>query len=66
VAPDSFVVALIPTTLSHTTLGLREPGDTVNLEADVVAKYVERLAAGYVGGDRPAAAVTVGKEVRAR
>jgi riboflavin synthase len=45
---------------------LREPGDTVNLEADVVAKYVERLAAGYVGGDHPAAAVTVGKEVRAR
>jgi riboflavin synthase len=48
VADDSFIVALIPTTLSHTTLGFREPGDTVNLEVDVVAKYVERLGAGYV------------------
>ncbi|WP_219416448.1 riboflavin synthase [Pseudonocardia nigra] len=49
VATDTFTVALIPTTLSHTTLGFREPGDTVNVEVDVVAKYVERLAAGYVG-----------------
>ena len=44
-----FSVALIPTTLTHTTLGVRRPGDNVNLEVDVVAKYVERLAAGYVG-----------------
>jgi riboflavin synthase len=43
----SFGVALIPTTLADTTLGSREPGDTVNLEVDVVAKYVERLTAGY-------------------
>lgn len=50
VAPDAFAVALIPTTLAHTTLGFREPGDTVNLEVDVVAKYVERLTAGYAGG----------------
>jgi riboflavin synthase len=47
VSPDTFTVALIPTTLSHTTLGSRRPGDTVNLEVDVVAKYVERLTAGY-------------------
>jgi riboflavin synthase len=40
---DEFGVALIPHTLAVTTLGVREPGDTVNLEADVVAKYVERL-----------------------
>jgi riboflavin synthase len=40
---DTFTVALIPTTLADTTLGLREPGDVVNLEVDVVAKYVERL-----------------------
>ena len=39
----SFSVALIPTTLAHTTLGSRAVGDTVNLEVDVVAKYVERL-----------------------
>jgi riboflavin synthase len=44
-----FSVALISTTLAHTTLGVRSPGDNVNLEVDVVAKYVERLAAGYVG-----------------
>ncbi|OLT03042.1 riboflavin synthase subunit alpha [Pseudonocardia sp. CNS-004] len=49
VTSDTFTVALIPTTLSHTTLGIRQPGDTVNLEVDVVAKYVERLTAGYVG-----------------
>lgn len=38
-----FNVALIPHTLEVTTLGLRNPGDTVNLEVDVLAKYVERL-----------------------
>ena len=43
----TFTVALIPTTLTHTTLGSRAPGDTVNLEVDVVAKYVESLTAGY-------------------
>jgi riboflavin synthase len=41
---DHFSVALIPTTLSLTTLGEREAGDLVNLEVDVLAKYVERLA----------------------
>ena len=40
---DTFTVALIPTTLELTTLGRKEPGDAVNLEVDVVAKYVERL-----------------------
>lgn len=52
VTADTFGVALIPTTLSHTTLGFRQPGDTVNLEVDVVAKYVERLASGYLSNDR--------------
>jgi riboflavin synthase len=46
-------VALIPTTLAHTTLGSRAVGDTVNLEVDVVAKYVERLTAGYTGPTAP-------------
>jgi riboflavin synthase len=50
VTDDTFTVALIPTTLGSTTLGFREPGDTVNLEVDVVAKYVERLTAGHSGG----------------
>jgi riboflavin synthase len=52
ISADTFSVALIPTTLSHTTLGFRQPGDTVNLEVDVVAKYVERLASGYLPGVR--------------
>ncbi|MFD5472685.1 riboflavin synthase [Streptomyces sp. NPDC127105] len=38
-----FTVSLIPTTLALTTLGLKQAGDPVNLEVDVVAKYVERL-----------------------
>ena len=38
-----FAVALVPHTLARTTLGALEPGDAVNLEADVLAKYVERL-----------------------
>lgn len=50
VTSDTFTVALIPTTLAHTTLGIRHPGDTVNLEVDVVAKYVEKLAGGYLAG----------------
>jgi riboflavin synthase len=41
-----FEVSLIPTTLRETTLGARTPGDTVNLEVDVIAKYVERLLGG--------------------
>ena len=40
---DSFTVSLIPETLQRTTLGIAEPGTTVNLEVDVLAKYVERL-----------------------
>lgn len=40
-----FTVSLIPATLELTTLGRKQPGDPVNLEVDVVAKYVERLLA---------------------
>ncbi len=42
-AADSFTVALIPTTLARTTLGRTVVGEPVNLEIDVLAKYVERL-----------------------
>lgn len=42
---ESFGVSLIPTTLRLTTMGAREAGDLVNLEVDVIAKYVERLVA---------------------
>jgi riboflavin synthase len=40
---DGFTVALIPETLERTTLGSAEPGRVVNLEVDVLAKYVEKL-----------------------
>ena len=44
--PDYFSVSLIPTTLEHTTLGGLTVSDIVNLEVDVIAKYVERLMKG--------------------
>ena len=43
VGPGWFAVALVPHTLEVTTLGERRPGDPVQLEVDIVAKYVERL-----------------------
>ncbi|MGW7069749.1 riboflavin synthase [Streptomyces sp. NPDC054855] len=48
---DYFTISLIPTTLALTTLGIKQPGDPVNLEVDVIAKYVERML-----GDRVLAA----------
>ena len=44
---DLFEVALIPHTQQVTTLGRKDPGSVVNLEVDVIAKYVERLLAGH-------------------
>jgi riboflavin synthase len=41
-----FEVSLIPETLKRTTLGTKQPGDEVNLEVDVIAKYVEKLTGG--------------------
>jgi riboflavin synthase len=43
VAADRFSVSLIPETLARTTLGLKQPGDPVNLEVDVIGKYVEKM-----------------------
>ncbi len=43
-----FTVGLIPTTLAATTLGGKQPGDPVNLEADVIAKHVERLLTAHL------------------
>jgi riboflavin synthase len=43
VGDDGFDVSLIPETIERTTLGSAEPGTTVNLEVDVLAKYVEKL-----------------------
>ncbi|NIJ11700.1 riboflavin synthase [Saccharomonospora amisosensis] len=50
VTAEEFAVALIPTTLWLTTLGRAEPGDRVNLEVDVLAKYVEKLATVHLRG----------------
>jgi riboflavin synthase len=49
VTNDEFTVALIPTTLELTTLGRAEPGEKVNLEVDVIAKHVEKLARPHLG-----------------
>jgi riboflavin synthase len=40
---ESFTVSLIPETLARTTLGFKQTGDIVNLEVDVIAKYVEKM-----------------------
>jgi riboflavin synthase len=45
---DGFTVAIIPHTAEVTTLGAKRPGDLVNLEVDVMAKYVERLVEAYL------------------
>ncbi|NLZ58034.1 MAG: riboflavin synthase, partial [Corynebacterium sp.] len=44
--PDWFEVSLIPTTLRDTTHGGLKVGDIVNIEVDVIAKYVERMMMG--------------------
>lgn len=46
-------LSLIPETLERTTLGERAPGDELNVECDVVAKYVERLMAPFGGKEQP-------------
>ena len=45
ITDTTFSVSLIPATLEKTTLGIRQIGDRVNLEVDVLAKYVEKLVA---------------------
>jgi riboflavin synthase len=49
---DWFEVSLIPETLKRTTLGIKAPGDVVNLEVDVMAKYVEKLLSAAKDGAR--------------
>ncbi|MEU4387783.1 riboflavin synthase [Promicromonospora sp. NPDC023805] len=62
VSDGGFGVSLIPTTLAATTLGRLVPGDVVNVEVDVLAKYVERLLAAGVSvpGGSVAADASVG------
>lgn len=43
VLPDSFTVSIIPHTAALTTLGFKKAGDTVNLEADIIGRYVEKM-----------------------
>ncbi len=51
VEKDRFSVALIPHTLEVTTLGIRNVGDPVNIETDILGKYVERLLEGRIGSE---------------
>jgi riboflavin synthase len=51
--PPWFEVSLIPATLTATTLGRVRPGSCVNLEADVIGKYVERMLRGEATAVRP-------------
>ena len=51
VVSDRFSVALIPHTLEVTTLGIRQAGSRVNIETDILAKYVQKLVAGDRAGD---------------
>ncbi|SIN43708.1 riboflavin synthase [Micromonospora cremea] len=60
VGADEFSVGLIPTTLKLTTLGAKGVGDPVNLEVDVLAKYVERLLGARLADDAATAAGTGG------
>lgn len=46
---NSFVVSLIPHTQGNIILGSKKGGDTVNIETDLIGKYVEKLLSGYLG-----------------
>lgn len=50
----SFKIAIIPHSQEHLTLSLKKKGDKVNLEADLIGKYVEKFLAGYIGAGKPA------------
>lgn len=59
---ESFEVAVIPHTAAATTLGVRRPGDKVNIELDVLAKHVQRLVSKLDAGSRDA----IGRDVAGR
>ncbi len=56
VGADRFSAMLIPHTLNATTLGSRRVGDTVNIETDVLGKYVQRMLAPYLPQGLPSPA----------
>ncbi len=63
---DSFDVAVVPHTFRSTTLGAKKPGDRVNIEVDVLGKYVERLLAARLGETRDAAEAQGARDERLR
>ena len=50
VTNSSFTVSLMPTTVKDTTLGFKKAGDKVNLETDIIGKYVEKMLKGDTSG----------------
>jgi riboflavin synthase len=52
---DGFTVAIIPHTAAVTSLGSKQAGDLVNIEVDVIAKYVERMLAPFIASTDTAA-----------
>ncbi len=50
---DHFEVSIIPHTAKMTTIGIKKPGDAVNVETDIIGKYVEKFITGRAHGDRP-------------
>jgi len=50
VGASGFSVAVIPHTLEHTTLGAKTPGGTVNIEIDLIGKYIRKAVEGHTGG----------------
>ena len=53
-ADRTFAISIIPHTWENTTLRDRHAGDTVNIETDILGKYVERLLGGHMAGVEPA------------
>jgi riboflavin synthase len=66
VAGERVELNIVPHTLSHTTLGDRYPGDRLNLEVDLVARYLERLLQGGAGDGTPGPADGLDAEALAR
>jgi riboflavin synthase len=61
---DGFTVSLVPETLARTTLGVTRPGRAVNLEADVLAKHLEKLVPAAAARRAPEAAAAPAAEAR--
>lgn len=63
---DSFQVSIIPHTAAHSTIGLKGPGTTVNLEVDMLAKYIERMLSPETGEEGSAQGNGLSAEFLAR